>query len=349
MKSEEIKKRQHYVFQAYLKRWTDTDNQLSVMKNGKISQSGTRAIAYEPFFYELKNLNKDEDKLLKLLIGYDSAHPSVKCEIQKHNQLYQIPLKQKEYLKKLESFLIERFGSSENIPDNIKDTLEQQKTINETKIINSQENFYSFIEDELSIWLDLIEKKDTSFYNSPDTRYHFLHSVCMQYFRTKSLKQTWVQKMTASTPKYKEALKECQIDLENINWQNISPYYFWNLENLCTFHLLKNSSHMIIYENNTNYPFITSDQPVINLDGINSEDANITNLTLYYPISPRIAIVIGNTDTSPIVDISEEKVKEFNHAIAKASYEYVFASNEEILNIIKSDMPSICKSEKHRM
>ena len=56
-----IKNKQHYVFQAYLKNWCNEDDKLWVFnkKDGKIFSSGTNNILHKRRFYQLRNLNED--------------------------------------------------------------------------------------------------------------------------------------------------------------------------------------------------------------------------------------------------------------------------------------------------
>lgn len=66
----DIKNKQHYVFQAYLKNWCNEDDKLWMFnkKDGKIFSSGTNNILNKRRFYQLRNLNEDERKFLEFLM-----------------------------------------------------------------------------------------------------------------------------------------------------------------------------------------------------------------------------------------------------------------------------------------
>ena len=87
-----------------------------------------------------------------------------------------------------------------------------------------------------------------------------------------------------------------------------------------------------LLNNNTAIPFITSDQPIINLKCDYDNDlAETTELTFFYPISPTKALVINGDNTERQIDVSEEAVREYNSAIARSSSHLIIGNEKEIL------------------
>ena len=92
----------------------------------------------------------------------------------------------------------------------------------------------------------------------------------------------------------------------------------------------------IFHENNTTEPFITCDQPVFRL--LNEkvdENGEVTDLELYYPISPQHAITIHfrNDQTEKYVRNNADKgqIGFFNQKVIKNADFYVFADSKEQL------------------
>lgn len=70
--------------------------------------------------------------------------------------------------------------------------------------------------------------------------------------------------------------------------------------------------------NETDIPFITSDQPVINLCANYKQLGEGTKeLVFYYPISPN---TINDENSQDKIMLNIEKVDEYNNAIVNASY-----------------------------
>ncbi|WP_161495864.1 DUF4238 domain-containing protein [Bradyrhizobium japonicum] len=83
---------------------------------------------------------------------------------------------------------------------------------------------------------------------------------------------------------------------------------------------------LIIVNNDTDTPFITGDQPTINLKGIRPEPAD--RLSIFYPISPTAALLMADVDEEPAFPadgLTREQALTLNRSIFRASYKQVFA------------------------
>ena len=63
---ENKKRDQHYVFQAYLKNWVNTNGKLWCMRDGKVFDVKTSNIAFEKDFYRVNSLSNKDIEFIKL-------------------------------------------------------------------------------------------------------------------------------------------------------------------------------------------------------------------------------------------------------------------------------------------
>lgn len=93
----------------------------------------------------------------------------------------------------------------------------------------------------------------------------------------------------------------------------------------------KKNVHLSLLINKTDIPFITSDQPVINLCANYKQLSEKTKkLVFYYPISPNIAITV-NENLQDKIKLNVEKVDKYNNAIINASYKYIFTDRLKVI------------------
>ena len=84
--------------------------------------------------------------------------------------------------------------------------------------------------------------------------------------------------------------------------------------------------------NQTSTPFLTTDQPVIN---ILADYQVITDMprdiVLYYPLSPNIAITVNDANKECFIDLTETEVEKYNCLLAAASFELIFSNLKEVI------------------
>jgi hypothetical protein len=94
--------------------------------------------------------------------------------------------------------------------------------------------------------------------------------------------------------------------------------------------------NLVILNNESDLDFITSDQPVQNVHAAGRLGELIDEVELYYPISPKRAIIISNDEKytgkreEPISPVS---VSYFNSVVVKSAYEQVFSRTAECLEL----------------
>lgn len=335
---EQKKRKHHYVFQRYLSAWT-INGKLWCEREGKVFSTGTGDVAQERDFYRLRPLNEDEIRFHNMVLGNGS--PEVQRAMSIHMDAYLQPIKWQIQVTGLKRLLELRFGGYSKIPVELQEGIKELEQLTDTAVNNTDEDYYCEIEGEGSKWLNQLQKYDTSFYyenrNSivdlgyyDDEQFHFLYFVCVQYFRTKAVRERWIASFghCLDDPRF----SRLNIPRENINLENLLPHVIWDVQNMAAFTLRNKNAPLTLLVNKTKIPFITSDQPVINLCAdYKKPEEEANGLIFYYPISPGVAILLNGKDTQNEVCLTEDKVDFYNKAIVQASYQCVFANKREVI------------------
>jgi Protein of unknown function (DUF4238) len=290
------KKRQHHVWQHYLKSWT-VDGNLYCLRDGNILRAGTLNVAVERDFYKLHKVTPADLKLIHFLAS-DIAHPTLQ---KLHHQ----------FLTGMAAPII-RFGELAKKDKLVSDALDLFMT-------NALEDVYAGIETKFIPLLARIKAGDTSFYFDSEKSVDFLYFVCTQYMRTKAIRVRTIERLNQNG----------LMDLTRV-WNLMSYLYALNIG--FSLYIERRRRKLVLIENRTDVPFITGDQPVTNLlgNGMTSPEW----LVLYYPISPTIALVLSEADKEPPFtndDLTPEKVAELNERIFNVSDSQLFASSTEPL------------------
>lgn len=194
------------------------------------------------------------------------------------------------------------------------------------------EDLYCDIEGELVKYFRVIDEKGIDFYYTLDEnkQFDFLYDICIQYFRTMPLKERWMQKFGNSIKTLD--FTKVGVDISKVNLENVAPFFFWHIQTLTSYALKRKNATVTLLHNKTDTPFITSDQPIINIKCDYSDDLpQTTELTFYYPISPSKALLINGETSEKEQEITEKEVEEYNSAMAKASSKLIVANTKEML------------------
>ncbi|SQB92165.1 Uncharacterised protein [Clostridium tetanomorphum] len=89
--------------------------------------------------------------------------------------------------------------------------------------------------------------------------------------------------------------------------------------------------YLKVWENDSKIPFITGDQPVINIHASLIKHVETTDLALYYPLSPTMSLLITKEQLCN-TKCSIERVKEYNDMVERQSLELIFANDELALH-----------------
>ena len=163
---------------------------------------------------------------------------------------------------------------------------------------------------------------DISFYD--DERCHpFLNYLCTQYMRTKGVKERAIELCNAD--KSAELSRVWNVMLHMLA-TNVGVHLF----------LERNRRTLVLVHNRTDVPFITGDQPAINLQA--SRPHPPERLSIYYPISPRLALLLGDMDEKLVFateGLTAAQASTLNEKVFEACYKQVFAQSEKSLKALR--------------
>lgn len=296
-----LKKNQHYVFQAYLKPWADHDL-VYCLREGKVFQANLTKFACERFFYRLQDLTPSELRLVEEFFG---KHPSEPLKViqKRFLEVYLFPTR-----------LREQLGRSAD--PNLLSALERV-------IAQGQEDYHQRIEDDLLVFLQRMLAGDIGFYSDSVQAASFLYAICVQYTRTK-------RTIEASIDVIGSEFNGCNVRRV---MGALSP-----LMAMAVGHSLfidREKFKLVLVDNDSDTPFITADQPVVNLQAEYTRKPP-EKFELFYPLSPKKAMLLLETSSKrgefPLGEVS---VNNYNMMMAKNSCEQIFSNSEEYLNGIK--------------
>lgn len=287
------KARQHYVFRRYLRPWC-TSQQIACLRHGAAKMVGVGDVAVQKYFYELQRLTNEDvtlvrDTLLATANGFvrDLAESLIQCFTLPHT---------------VQNFVESRPG----LPPEVSRWIEEQ-------IINGEENYHCAIEHGLIPALDEMLEGNTSFYSDPKACYEFLYAVCVQYFRTK---------------KIRAAIGAVKSPLPGSDMNRVRSLYTLISALIVADSLYQDRAEhkIVILKNETAVPFVTGDQPIINLHATHGQGIP-KELEFYYPLSPARAMTLlrAGTDVAEFADVN--RVITLNELIVKNSHEQVFSNS----------------------
>lgn len=293
--AQKPKRHHHHVWQNYLRPWT-VGGALYCLQNGRIFSTGTRTIAVEKDFYKLHQLTAEDVGLIKLLFG--QGHPSsVKTHAHLLNSLI-MPFQIAEQLKKS--------PYREQIDAKVDDYAS-----------NVLEDYHASIEASFIPVLESALKGDLSFYADDQQCIPFLNYLCTQYMRTRGIKE----RVLALSP-FMERIWNIAIHMSATNIG-------------ASLYLERKRRTLIIVNNRTDVPFITGDQPAINLKGTRPLPPD--RLSIFYPIAPQAGLLMADVDEEPLFPaegLTRNQAMTLNQMLFQGSYKQVFGRSEECLRAI---------------
>jgi len=295
-------RRQHYVWRFYLTAWAENGN-FSCLRNGKVFSPQPHDIAVKRDFYRLQVMTPEDIEYLEKVIIAPAA-PHLKIQ---HIEL----------LSNFKNIAQSKVFANSQKPNDVELCVQAEEAVN-----NAEERLHCLIEAAGEPFLRSLREGDASFFPNAENIKDFIHFLCVQYFRTKGL----IDKLLAQERRGLYSFKRIQNVVRHIFALNVCDSIFKD----------RNIHHLILLENNTSIPFITSDQPIINIysscDGVPPD-----RLAFYYPVSPKRAMLlmdepIGNNATHKL--LLECEVEYYNEIMIRGSHEMLFSSEKEQLERI---------------
>ncbi len=254
----------------------------------------------EKDFYKLNNLNSEDIAFIKML--FDNGHPLAK---RNHASLL--------------NMLMAPFQLADQVK-HLRDRTKLNQLLNDYSS-NILEDYHAKIEKSFIPLFEGALNGDISFYND-ERCIPFLQYLCTQYMRTKGTKDRSIELCRADKSG----------DLSRA-WNVIIHTFATNIG--ASLYLQRRRRKLILVRNDTEVPFITGDQPAINLKANRPHPPE--NLSIYYPISPKLALILGDVDEDPLFPgegLAIEEASTLNKKLFEASYKQVFASTAEPLTML---------------
>lgn len=310
-----IKKQQHYVWENYLNAWRYNEKHLFCFrkKNNKIFSSSPNDVGKQDRFYKIDNLSELELKILE-----DAFIKSITNE-----HLKEVAYGWLNMFKTV--FTMFKFSESTESP-RIKETVHELMN-------NFMEEMHTKIEFQAIPLLKELQLGRTAFFDNEENMSDFMLFLCMQYFRTNKLKQNFLKVVSKISEKLPKEWGD--IDLNKM-WNIISIIFASNMG--ATLYSLRENYDWCIINNSTETPFITTDQPVVNLKGNYDIEQSTEELELFYPLSPKLALLISEkkNGNSYKIDITDNKdIEMYNEQLLIIAEEQVYSNSKQYIEEIK--------------
>lgn len=309
------KKLHHYVPQFYLKAWdkdalTVEKAWVFCLQNSEIRRSKVRNVGAENHFYRLRELNEKDIGLIRELAIADSP----------------------EKLKPVHEHLLWAFS----LPHAVRKRLETSRRATPELLANvdnviaeMNENLHTSIEQDFKPFLHSMLKGDLSFYSDREAGPFFFRGIAVQYLRTNQMKRA------------REFWKGDKLDAFERIANVLAHIYAVNLGR--SFYADRERYKILLLENATEVPFVTADQPVINIASNPTQTQPPDKFELYYPLSPTKAMLLVDPSSdhlplSPCVTAMSAHV--YNLRMGAHSYRQIFGSSAQVLESVRSDLPA---------
>ena len=312
----QAKKKHHYVWEYYLKKWAINGEVYWITPKGKIAHDSTKGMCRIQELYKINTLNSQDIEFIKAHIRPLS------------HDLQQIILKR--LTESIEATnIINRLIRLEESGHGVKNE-------KESLLFNLLEDYYSNIELGARPAIDGLANDAPKILEVQQNLICLYSYIGHQITRTQGFKQRVFQSFEEEKHPTHSS-KQFYRNLTEKNWWFISSYIFgYNMG----YSLYKDRSKepLIILKNTTTIPFITSDIPVINIYPDNFDLTNIPEfMDAYFPLSPQRALLISASDKWRFLEkgLSNDNVSMLNEKIARRAHSSIYGSSEESIKNYK--------------
>lgn len=310
--SEQLKSKQHYVSQFYLKYWCDGEHLYRSRNNAAPRSTKTKEIAHKNKMYKLQKLTTDEINFFKAIY---------------------VSVEFPDFIKPILSKMISTFEmihTAHNVINAVTELdgefdLTKHKRQLEQEQTNILENYLGSIEGAGKTLLDKLTPDTCLAYFDEEKFDELLFYTALQMYRTYKINEAFK----------KGDLRKDMPDLKfDIKGENIYAIFAILITAKSIDAIVKQGYYMELLINQSELNIITSDQPVINIAEDPSKD-----LVFYFPLGPKKALKIYTMTQQfpPRIDISyvsnAEQIRHLNDAINDQKRTDLYALKEEDLSV----------------
>jgi hypothetical protein len=301
------KSKQHHVWQQYLRSWSE-EGKVYCLQNDRVFRTGTPVLGVATDFYKVPALTNEDLKLIHFLLALDKAHPIAR----KHHEMV---------LQNILSptlFVQQHRGELQHLTE-IDDLLDVYNT-------NAVDDQHTAIESSFVPLLARTLNQDIAWYENAQHCISFCNCIAAQHMRTRNLKEKTIARLK----------DRMGLDISRV-WDILVLIFGFNIG--CALFLERKGRPLIIVRNDSGVSFITGDQPVINLYG--DGESSPESLSFYYPVSPRLALYLGEPGESsdiPFHALTVDAVSALNLRMARASHSQTYAHSADSLALIRNQV-----------
>lgn len=305
MKSEEIKKNNHYVWAHYLRGWAENGKDVYRRTKKGVEPYSVRGVACEPHFYRINPLDDLDVAFIQRWLDKADAH-----------------------LRDFHYKLLEKMiycSCAIEVMDR-----EDQAHKRELLLANTLENIHTRIEDDFRPVLDALREGKLSVLNSAENRHNFHSYIGHQFSRTKFMRDAFLDSWSQVGGEHLRIAKKTWWFMSLVFGVNVGS----NLD------LNWGRKNVVWLVNKTATPFLTSDHPVISvhpsvLDTTNGPPPEKSDI--YFPISPTMAYMINDSDMygRGVMGATEKCVELLNRNMLLRCGQTVFGSTAAVVKNTK--------------
>jgi hypothetical protein len=190
-------------------------------------------------------------------------------------------------------------------------------------IVSAAEKYHSKIESCLKPFVDSMLNGNVEFYQDRRQAADFLYGICVQFTRTKRARQAALSQIGTKYP---------GCDPERL-WSVASHIIAVSVGQ--SLYVDRAQFRLMVVDNPTDTPLITSDQPIINLHATSTGKAP-HELEFFYPLSPTKAmLLVERSNQTPAGPLNTFAVNAYNVLMLKNAYEQVFSNSADYLQTIR--------------
>ena len=193
----------------------------------------------------------------------------------------------------------------------------------ERMIAEGHEDYHQHVEDSLLVFIRRMLAGDTDFYSDDQQAAEFLYDLNVQFTRTKQVREAAVAQIGAD-------FRGCDVRrvmsvLSHLMAMGVGQSLYRD----------RQQYKLLLINNGTDTPFITADQPIINLQATHKGKPP-EKLEFFYPLSPRKAMMLleSSSDRGDF-PLSAVSVNSYNMMMVENSYEQLFSNSQDYLSSIK--------------